>query len=181
LDKKILILVAVIAVFGFGSVTALLVPVGLTTNDNVKIYTKTQSFMCEPDPTNPNQNLRDCNFFPKLFCDEGDTVLNGYGNNKPFENNADFNISNSHAITVNGIEGWEMFVDLRSLSTESTFGEAVIVCAKVVQNNIIGGLLLEPDTTALFLAYGIANAIWIAPTMAGLAAGIYLTKNKWKR
>jgi len=45
----------------------------------------------------------------------------------------------------------------------------------------VGGLLIHPDTTALFLAYGIANAIWIAPTMAGLAAGIYLTKNKWKR
>jgi len=46
---------------------------------------------------------------------------------------------------------------------------------------IIGGLFIQPDSTAMFLAYGIANAIWIAPTMAGLAAGIYLTKSKWKR
>jgi len=58
-------------------------------------------------------------------------------------------------------------------------------------------MLLQPDATAMFLAYGIANAIWIAPTMflaygianaiwiaptmAGLASGIYLTKSKWKR
>jgi len=46
---------------------------------------------------------------------------------------------------------------------------------------MVGGMLIQPDATAMFLAYGIANAIWIAPTMAGLAAGIYLTKSKWKR
>jgi len=46
---------------------------------------------------------------------------------------------------------------------------------------MVGGMLIQPDSTAMFLAYGIANAIWIAPTMAGLAAGIYITKNKWKR
>ena len=46
---------------------------------------------------------------------------------------------------------------------------------------VIGGMLIQPDSTAMFLAYGIANAIWIAPTAAGLAAGIYFTKSKWKR
>jgi len=48
-------------------------------------------------------------------------------------------------------------------------------------SQIIGGLLIQPDATAFFLAYGIANAIWLAPTLAGIGAGIYLTKNKWKR
>ena len=46
---------------------------------------------------------------------------------------------------------------------------------------MVGGMLIQPDATAMFLAYGIANAIWIAPTAAGLAAGIYITKTKWKR
>jgi len=46
---------------------------------------------------------------------------------------------------------------------------------------IVGGMLIQPDSTAMFLAYGIANAIWLAPTILGLGAGIYLTKNKWKR
>lgn len=47
--------------------------------------------------------------------------------------------------------------------------------------SMIGGILLQPDATALFIAYGIANAIWLAPTVAGLGVGIYLTKSKWKR
>ena len=50
--------------------------------------------------------------------------------------------------------------------------EKIVLCGKGY---------ISTDATAMFLAYGIANAIWIAPTMAGLAAGIYLTKSKWKR
>lgn len=46
--------------------------------------------------------------------------------------------------------------------------------------NHVGGMLLLPDTTALFLSYGIANAIWLVPTLAGIGAGIYLTKSKLK-
>ena len=49
------------------------------------------------------------------------------------------------------------------------------ICKDGVQQ-MIGGMLLQPDATAMFLAYGIANAIWLAPTLAGLGAGIYLTK-----
>ena len=48
-------------------------------------------------------------------------------------------------------------------------------------DQIVGGLFMQPDTTALLIAYGIANAIWLVPTVAGLGAGIYLTKSKWKR
>ena len=54
------------------------------------------------------------------------------------------------------------------------------ICAEVGLSQVIGGLLFQPDSTALFLAYGIANAIWLAP-LAGIGAGIYLTRNKWKR
>jgi len=53
------------------------------------------------------------------------------------------------------------------------------ICKDGIQQ-MIGGMLLQPDATAIFLAYGIANAIWLAP-LAGIAAGVYLTRNKWKR
>jgi hypothetical protein len=48
-------------------------------------------------------------------------------------------------------------------------------------NSIIGGMFLEPDSSALFLAYGIANAFWIAPLAIGVGAGVYLTKSKLKK
>jgi len=46
---------------------------------------------------------------------------------------------------------------------------------------IIGGMLLQPDAMTLALAYGIANSVWMAPLVIGIGAGIYLTKSKWKR
>jgi len=48
-------------------------------------------------------------------------------------------------------------------------------------SSIVGGEWQGTDTVALFIGYSVLNAYWLAPTMAGLAAGIYLTKNKWKR
>ena len=54
------------------------------------------------------------------------------------------------------------------------------ICKNGVQQ-MIGGMLLQPDTMTLALAYTIANSIWIAPLAIGAGAGIYLTKNKLKR
>jgi len=43
----------------------------------------------------------------------------------------------------------------------------------------VGGLLIQPDTTALILAYTILNSYWIAPTAVGIGLGIYLVKRRF--
>jgi len=48
-------------------------------------------------------------------------------------------------------------------------------------SSVVGGEWQGTDTVALFIGYSVLNAYWLAPTLAGLGAGIYLTKNKWKR
>ena len=48
-------------------------------------------------------------------------------------------------------------------------------------NQVIGGLLIQPDSATLVLAYGIANAIWLVPSVAGIGIAIYLTKNRWQK
>jgi len=48
-------------------------------------------------------------------------------------------------------------------------------------SSVVGGVWQETDTVALFIGYSVLNAYWLAPTLAGLGAGIYLTKSKWKR
>ena len=164
MNRKILILVVVITVFGFGSATALIVPIGLQTTDNVKLYTKSTQLL----PTGGALSLY------QDFCDEGDTIINGY-------------IQTPASISLSVEQGWsivnglnEGFKILYQINVDATI-DGVIVCAKVVQNNIIGGFLLQPDTTALFLAYGIANAVWMAPLAIGVGAGVYLTKTKLKK
>jgi len=52
------------------------------------------------------------------------------------------------------------------------------ICGTFDIAQIVGGLLLEPDGTALILAYGIANAIWLVPSVAGIGIAVYLTKNR---
>jgi len=167
LNKKILILVAVITIFGFGSATALIIPIDLQTSDNVKIYTKTTDFGVL------TIGLHEFD----VFCDDGDTFISGdiqTRNGDRFVNGV-----NGYSVTSATAEGYRFLFDIFSSDTV----KGILVCAKVVpgMDSVIGGLLLQPNDTALFLAYGIANAIWIAPTIAGLGAGIYLTKSKWKR
>jgi len=48
-------------------------------------------------------------------------------------------------------------------------------------SSTVGGDWQGTDTVALFIGYTVLNSYWLAPTLAGLAAGIYLTKSKWKR
>jgi len=44
---------------------------------------------------------------------------------------------------------------------------------------MVGGMFIQPDSTTLLLAYGIANAIWIAPIGIGIGLGIYLVKRRF--
>ena len=53
-------------------------------------------------------------------------------------------------------------------------------CINGVQQ-MIGGMLLQPDAMTLALAYTIANSVWMAPLAIGIGAGVYLTKSKWKK
>jgi hypothetical protein len=48
-------------------------------------------------------------------------------------------------------------------------------------SSVVGGEWQGTDTVALFIGYSVLNAYWLAPTLAGIGAGIYLTKSKWKR
>ena len=43
---------------------------------------------------------------------------------------------------------------------------------------VVGGMLLQPDSATLVIAYGIANAIWIVPSIAGIGIAVYLVKRK---
>jgi len=43
---------------------------------------------------------------------------------------------------------------------------------------VVGGMLLQPDTATLLIAYGIANSIWIVPSVAGIGIAVYLTRNR---
>ena len=44
---------------------------------------------------------------------------------------------------------------------------------------VVGGSLIQPDTTALILAYGIMNSYWMLPTAVGIGLGIYLVKRRF--
>ena len=169
MDKKILILVAVITVFSFGSAAALIIPIDLQTSDTVKIYTKTKILI----PTGSQSEFRG-------ECDFGDTIINGYIKDVAALMSGGVQTVSGHVFEFpDGRQVWIM--DYFS-ATQDTF-EGVVVCAKVVpgMGGVIGGMLLQPDDTALFLAYGIANAIWMAPIAIGVGAGVYLTKSKWKK
>jgi len=165
MTKTILILVAVIAVFGFGSAAALIIPIDLQTTDNVKIYTKNTDFGVL------NIGLHEIS----AFCDDGDTFISG-------DIQTDGRMSNGvngFSITSATAEGYTFLFDI--FTSDPVKG--ILVCAKIVPSmgDAVGGFLLQPDDTALFLAYGIANSVWMAPLAIGIGAGIYLTKNKWKR
>jgi len=46
---------------------------------------------------------------------------------------------------------------------------------------VVGGMLLQPDAATLVLAYGIANSIWIVPSVAGIGIAVYLTRNRLQK
>jgi len=62
---------------------------------------------------------------------------------------------------------------------DALFGPYSTICNDPFMS--VGGVLIQPDTYTLLLAYGIANSVWMAPLAIGIGAGVYLTKSKWKR
>jgi len=44
---------------------------------------------------------------------------------------------------------------------------------------VVGGMLLQPDSATLVIAYGIANSIWIVPSVAGIGIAVYLVKRRF--
>ena len=115
-----------------------------------------------------------------LTCNSGETAIGATYKPSLPDTNSFVITTKTFPVIGSDPSAWQIqLVNDRNLTIDV---DVSALCAKVsIANGAVGGFLLEPDSTALFLAYGIANAIWIAPTMAGLAAGIYLTKNKWKR
>jgi len=61
--------------------------------------------------------------------------------------------------------------------TQSASAGFSTICKNGVMQ-VIGGMLLQPDTATLVLAYGIANAIWLVPSVAGIGIAVYLTRNR---
>jgi len=53
------------------------------------------------------------------------------------------------------------------------------ICADGGIMSVVGGMLLQPDTATLLLAYGIANSIWIVPSVAGIGIAVYIVKRKF--
>ena len=51
----------------------------------------------------------------------------------------------------------------------------------LVASPTVGGDWQATDTVALFIGYSVLNAYWLAPTLAGIGAGVYLTKSKWSK
>ena len=54
-----------------------------------------------------------------------------------------------------------------------------VICVDGGIMAVVGGLLIQPDSATILLAYGIANAIWIAPIGIGIGVGIYLVKRRF--
>jgi len=72
---------------------------------------------------------------------------------------------------------WEVFAELNDFQNRFIL-TAYAMCERVTLATIVGGLLLEPNTASLILAYGLVNAVWIAPIGIGIGLGIYLVRKK---
>jgi len=62
------------------------------------------------------------------------------------------------------------------------FFNAIALCANFnFPMGVIGGALIQPDSATLVIAYGIANAIWLVPSVAGIGIAVYLTRNRLQK
>ena len=52
-------------------------------------------------------------------------------------------------------------------------------CNELGFAQVVGGMLLQPDSATLLIAYGIANSIWIVPSVAGIGIAVYLVKRRF--
>ena len=71
-------------------------------------------------------------------------------------------------------EGWRGELEASGGSTVRIWAHCLMPLSMAV-----GGLALQPDTTALILAYGIMNSYWMLPTAVGIGVGIYLVKRRF--
>jgi len=181
MNKSIIFLITILIISTtLGSATALVIPVDFSTSDNVKLYTKTQTIPCEPDSNEPGGD-RDCGFNnEQLFCDEGDSIINGFfrftsGRIGSLNPNGD-----NHGINVNGIDGWVFGAEFGTNDPQGTqVFDLVIVCGKIIPMMTVGGIEIPTDTTSLLLAYSLLNMYWIAPTAVGIGLGVYLVKRRF--
>ena len=176
MNKTIPVLIAIMIISTtIGSATAIVIPVNLQVTDNVKLYTLTftQNFQV---------GAESLEFFE--FCDDGDTFISGDLQTTLAEEDTEgplgtrspsVFIVEEYSVVSNTAEGYRIFFTSLNITTANM----VLVCGKVVPTMAIGGMLLEPDTTVLVLAYGIVNAFWLAPMLAGIGVGIYLVKRRF--
>ena len=67
--------------------------------------------------------------------------------------------------------------DVSVISNDSTYYSSF--CDSFGLAQVIGGALIQPDTATLVLAYGIANSIWLVPSVAGIGIAVYLVKRRF--
>jgi len=165
MNKTIPFLIAILVISTtLGSATALVIPVDFSTTDNVKLYTSEFTTNVPAGVTPIIQNS----------CDAGDTIVNGYVQVSTATNIA---VSVNHSIINLGNDGWRVVLTNNGATSQDI--TLVIVCGKIVPMMAIGGLHLEPDTTALLVGYSLLNMYWIAPTVIGIGVGAYLVKRKF--
>ncbi len=69
-------------------------------------------------------------------------------------------------------------VEVTDIGGVGTFTEGYSTICKNGIMQVVGGMLLQPDTATLLIAYGIANSIWLVPSVAGIGIAVYLVKRK---
>jgi len=67
--------------------------------------------------------------------------------------------------------------DIQSVVLDLRSGYSTICKNGIMQ--VVGGMLLQPDSATLLIAYGIANSIWIVPSVAGIGIAVYLVKRRF--
>jgi len=144
LNKKILILLVAVGVFGFGSATALM---GFDTPTTVQLYKVSTTQLVTPPQ------------FAELNCDAGDLVVSGY---IIYPDGVSGEVN---TVAINNGEG--MIVSQQG-SSEVAVVTYQIICAKEFtfpMMDMIGGALLDIDSTSLLVA-----SIGTNPVIAGMFA-----------
>ncbi len=187
---KLLILVAVITVFGFGIQSAY-----ACSEANIEHWTSIAFVIKDPISHDTLPDLEPGNVFPPIFNNNIIDRIGGF--NAPSGNTQNPNIFEmrlqvgaSEVVLVQQKIVDELIV--RGYFNGTHLGEPINPQAIMIRDidysticndpfMAIGGILVQPDTYTLLLAYGIANSIWMAPLAIGIGVGVYLTKSKWKK
>jgi hypothetical protein len=151
-----------------------------------QIYEVTDSFVI---PVETEE--KDAVHFVSIRCLDGDWMYVGINPHdsseisSPTPTGGALVFDNEKFIRVDGSSSRIIGIDAAIFLGKSQFGFEIttkIICfSPSPLASPVGGDWRGTDTVALFIGYSVLNAYWLAPTIAGLGAGIYLTKNKWKR